>query len=166
MDNQVNDADSRFSSYRERVIEHLFVGDLLKHFWLVGEHQVEVLRAEVDGAGYDLVVDHGGLVRHIQLKSSTRGAKRANVDVQVNLCKKPSACIIWIRFDAKTLELGPFLCYGSRVGEFKPAKHTRANKESVKAQRPGLRLVPKSHFKTMDTIADVADFLFKREELS
>ena len=59
------EADSLFSSYRERVLEHLFVGEVLRELWLRGEHQVEVLRPEVDGAGYDVVLECQSVVRHI-----------------------------------------------------------------------------------------------------
>ena len=49
-------ADFLFSSYREQLIEHQFVGALLQHLWIRGVHQVDVLRSEVDAAGYDLVM--------------------------------------------------------------------------------------------------------------
>ena len=38
------------SSTREKVLEHLFVGDLLRCLWRRGARDIEVLRAEVDGA--------------------------------------------------------------------------------------------------------------------
>ena len=43
-----------------------------------------------------------GVVRHIQLKASHRLAKAAKLDTQVNLARPPSACVIWIQFDADT----------------------------------------------------------------
>ena len=158
---------SRYSSYRERMIEHLFVGELLKCSWIAGQHRVEVLRAEVDGAGYDLVVELDAIVRHVQLKSSTVDAKTARVDVQKRLKKKPSACVIWIRFDPETLELGPFMWFGGRPGEklpslrgLKPSMHTRANKDGVKAERKDLVVLPKGKFTKYDTIGEVCRALF------
>jgi len=44
-------------------MEHLFIGELLRHLWLQGIRDVEVLRAEVDCGGFDLVVECGGILR-------------------------------------------------------------------------------------------------------
>ena len=104
------------SSLREKVLEHLFVGDLLRCLWRLGRRDIELLRAEVDYAGYDLVLECNGCVRHVQLKSSHRNAAVRTVNAHVGLTKKPSACIIWIRFNSTTMELGPFLWFGAEPG--------------------------------------------------
>jgi hypothetical protein len=36
---------------------------------------VEKLRSEVDAAGYDLILESGGVIRHVQLKAIRRGAR-------------------------------------------------------------------------------------------
>ena len=72
------------SSYREAVLEHLFVGELLRVLWLRGVHG-EVLRPFVDDAGYDLVVDANRITRHIQLKSSFLHATTARQKVHQDL---------------------------------------------------------------------------------
>jgi hypothetical protein len=69
-------AHSEHSSYREKLLEHLFVGDVLRELWLCGVTTAEFLRPEVDAGGYDLVITCNGFVRHIQLKSSHRGAAK------------------------------------------------------------------------------------------
>ena len=66
------------SSYREKLIEHLFVSELLKLSWLHHECSLEVAKPEVDNAGYDLIVEAHGVVRHIQLKTSVSTASAAN----------------------------------------------------------------------------------------
>ncbi len=48
-------AHSLESGLREKVIDHLFVDDLLRCLWRRGSRDIEVLRAVVDRAGYDLV---------------------------------------------------------------------------------------------------------------
>jgi hypothetical protein len=110
----------RNSSLREKVIEHLFVGELLRLLWRRGNRDFEVLRAEVDRSGYDIAVECCGVFRHIQLKSSHRGAVTQSVNVHVNLSAKPSGCVIWVMFDAQTLTLGPFLWLGGAPGEQLP----------------------------------------------
>lgn len=57
------------STLRERIVEHVFVGDALRALWKRGVTDIEVLRSEFDAGGYDLVMTHGRTVRHIQFKS-------------------------------------------------------------------------------------------------
>lgn len=56
----------RHSSFREKLIEHLFIRELLKLSWLQGDCSLEVAKPEVDNRGYDIVVERDGVVRHIQ----------------------------------------------------------------------------------------------------
>ena len=44
------DAESHFnhSILRERIVEHVFVGDALRELWCLGVTDVEVLRSEFD----------------------------------------------------------------------------------------------------------------------
>ena len=145
--------DTLFSSYREILIEHLFVGEIMRRLWLRGIAQFEVLKPQVDDSGYDLVLEANGVVRHVQLKSSFDEAATGQVRASLKLLSKPSACLVWVRFDPKTVRLGPFLWFGSAPGVpipditgFKVAKHTRANSMGVKKERPNQRSIPKSRF--------------------
>ena len=65
------------SSYREKLIEHLFVGELLKLSWQNHDCSLEIAKPEIDNSGYDLIAEVNGLVRHIQLKTSFIGGKTA-----------------------------------------------------------------------------------------
>src|SRR5437773_3721312 len=76
---------SQDSSLREQALGHLFLGELLAEMWRSNQRDIEVLRAEVDRAGYDLVLESNGFVRHIQLKSSFIGSKVRNVSVSTKL---------------------------------------------------------------------------------
>ena len=42
------------SSFREKLIEHLFIGEMLKLSWLKDDCQLEVMKPEVDNAGCDV----------------------------------------------------------------------------------------------------------------
>lgn len=161
------EADSLQSSYRERLIEHLFVGEVLRALWLSGVPQVEVLKSEVDAAGYDVVMECESVVRYLQLKSGRRDGKRPDVGVSLKLAKKPSGCVIWVLFDPDTLELGPFLWFGGAPGAplpdvsgFKIGKHTKADSTGRKAERPNIRLIPKTRFEALSSIAAIVDRLF------
>ena len=158
--------EAAHSSAREKVLEHLFVGELLRCLWRRGIRNMEVLRAEVDMGGYDLVVEANKVLRYIQLKSSHRTAATANVPVNVNLEDKPGGCVVWMRFDPATVELGPYLWFGARPGEpalslgSKLARHSKGDKDGVKAFRPNIRILPIGRFQRLATIDEVADALF------
>jgi hypothetical protein len=154
------------ASAREKLVEHVFLGDLLRALWLRKITDVSVLRPEVDSGGYDLALEYRGIVRHVQLKSSHRHAKRASITANVRLLDRPSACILWIYFDPDTLLLGPFLWFGGAPGEKIPAlgekvaTHTKHNAQGVKSVRPGHRVIPKSSFMKFDTMGEVVQCLF------
>jgi hypothetical protein len=149
------------SSARENLIEHVFLGELLRGLWRRNVRDLEVLRPEVDSGGYDLALEFRGSTRHIQLKSSFTGARRSAVTASVKLLERPSACILWIFFDADTLMLGPFFWFGGAAGERIPslgekiARHTRPNAILKKADRPAHRVIPRSRFAKLETIDDV-----------
>jgi len=158
--------ESVYSSAREKVLEHLFVGELLRCLWKRGIRNMEVLRAEVDMGGYDLVVEANKVLRYIQLKSSHRLAATANVPVNVNLEGKPGGCIVWMRFDPATVEMGPYLWFGANPGEpalslgSKIARHSKGDKDGVKNLRPNIRVLSKGRFQKLATIDEVTDKLF------
>jgi hypothetical protein len=163
---ELEDAHSTSSSFREKALEHLFLGELLKELWRRDVHDAEILRVEVDNAGYDLMLEFAGIQRHVQLKASHRAAKTREVPINVNLAGKPSGCVIWIRFDPATLELGPYLWFGGSPREPLPSlgtrvgRHTKANAEGVKTLRPAIRMLPRSSFTELASISDIAVALF------
>lgn len=155
------------SSYREILIEHIFIGEIMRRLWLRGITQFEVLQPQVDDSGYDLVIEANDVVRHIQLKSSFDSAATGQVRASLKLGRKPSACIVWVRFDPETMELGPFLWFGGAPGDpipdleqFKVAKHTRANAQGVKQERPNQRSIPRSKFESLKSYDALVARLF------
>lgn len=158
---------SDHSSYREKLLEHLFIGEVLRHLWCQGVTTAEFLRPEVDSGGYDLVIACNRVMRHIQLKSSHRGAKTSRQNVNIRLGEKPSGCVVWVVFDEKSLGLGPFLWFGSRPGDPLPdirsypvAKHTKGNAQGVKAERPNIRVLRKADFEEVDSTPELVQRLF------
>src|SRR5882757_6651274 len=87
------------SSAREKLVEHVFLGELLRGLWRKNVRDLEILRPEVDSGGYDLALECRGIIRHVQLKSSFTGAKRVAITANVKLTDRPSGCILWIYFD-------------------------------------------------------------------
>lgn len=169
-----NSIDSRESSFREKLLEHVFVSELLQEAWLNRKPQmVEVLRSEVDSSGYDLVLECNGVVRHVQLKSSRDGAKTSRQNVNVKLAKKPCGCVVWLNFaeagTPKRVKLS-YLFFGGRPGEplcddetlrgFQITKHTKGDATGHKAERPGSRVVPKSAFTKIASTRELLEKLF------
>jgi hypothetical protein len=154
------------SSLRERIVEHVFVGDALRRLWQLGVTDVEVLRSEFDAGGYDLVMGHGKVVRHIQLKTVMAAGKTTEVGVSLKLMDKPSGCVIWIILTPE-LHLQSYLWFGGRPGKplpdiraMKVAKHAKANAKGIKAERPNFRIVPRSKFEKLDTLDILLTRLF------
>jgi len=157
------------SSFREKLIEHLFVGELLKHSWRSGVCSLEISKPEVDNQGYDLIAETNGIIRHIQLKAAHLQAKTAKQNVHIALAGKPSGCVIWIYINKETLELGPYLFFGDSPGEplpdmnsFKVARHTKRDAKGIKLERPEIRVVPKNEFRRLESIGEVFDVLFSK----
>ncbi|WP_436642164.1 hypothetical protein [Microbaculum sp. FT89] len=150
------------SRLRESILEHVFTGDVLRCLWRHGIRDIEVLRAEVDRGGYDLVFEANRVMRHIQLKGSYRSAKTRDVSIHSNLATKTGGCVIWILFDPGTMEQGPFLWFGGHPGDPLPelpdrvARHTRG----ARNERPSHRILPRSRFDVLQTIDEVVTRLF------
>ena len=158
-------AESRHSSALEKVLEHLFVGDLLRCLGQRGIWDVEVLRSEVDSSGYDLVVECKDTMRHIQLKASHQDARAQSVKINKKLESKRSGCVIWMFYD-RDLQLGPFLWFGAAPGLPMPslgdkiAKHTKGDQTGKKAERPNIRVLAKSRFKRRESMKELVGALF------
>lgn len=156
------------SSFREKLIEHSLISELLKMSWRNGSCSIEIAKPEVDNQGYDLIMEDLGVIRHVQLKASHIGSSTTRQKLHVALSGKPSGCVVWVYFNEITLELGPFYFFGGSANEklptiddFPVAKHTKGNSDGVKSERPSIRVVSKSKFETLDTVQELYQKLFK-----
>jgi hypothetical protein len=155
------------SVLRERIVEHVFVGQALQKFWNLGARDVEVLRSEFDAGGYDLVMTYRKTVRHIQFKSILEGGKAASVNVSLKLMEKPSGCVIVIAVSPKELELKSYRWFGGLPGHplpniigLKSAKYTKGNAQGIKLQKPNHRIVPLNRFEPPEKLDDLLRRLF------
>lgn len=156
---------SLHSTLRERIVEHVFIGDALRALWRRGVTDVEVLRSEFDAHGYDLVMARGPIVRHIQFKTGVRD-KPAPVSVGRALADKPSGCVIWICVTLN-LDIGPFWWFGGKPGEplpdlsgFASPKRIGRNKDGDRPLRANHRKVPAKHFARIEGIDVMLETLF------
>jgi hypothetical protein len=157
---------SEQSSAKEKLIEHVFLGELLAELWRRGERDVAVLRPEVDAHGFDIAVEAAGVLRWIQLKAMVKGGKRTEVTINTRLASRPGACVVWMVYDQATLALRPFHFLGGPRDALIPdlgevvAKHTKANSKGIKTARPRHRVVKKTRFETLPTMEALASRLF------
>jgi len=158
------------SSFVEKLVEHVFISEVLQEAWYRFGKVVEVLRSEVDSSGFDVVFECGGVVRHVQLKTSRPKAKAASQKVNVALAAKPSGCVVWMMRaeDAGACRMTlSYRFFGGAVGEklpsldeFKFAKHTKGDATGKKAERPNVRVVPKRKFRAVGTTGELVALLF------
>lgn len=166
----MSEADFIHSSRRENLIEHLFIGEILRYLWLAGYQDVDVLRAETDAGGYDVVIEANSVIRHIQLKSSALKATTSSQKVHEELWRKPSGCVIWVRFDPESMAVGPYRWHGAKPGkvltekskpsDFKIAKHAKGNSKGVKTERKNIRVINSGNFDKLNSIAELVEQLF------
>jgi hypothetical protein len=158
-------AHSHHSTLRERIVEHVFVGEALRSLWRRGIVDVEVLRSEFDAFGYDLVMVRGPVIRHIQLKTGT-SKKPGTVSLALALGERPSGCAIWIRVAKNDLSMGPYFFFGSGPGQPLPPiadypipKRSTHTKERLRPDRTNHRNVPGDQFRCVNTLDEVLDEL-------
>lgn len=155
------------SVLREKVIEHIFLAELSRTLLLDLATPFEVLRAEFDANGYDVVLEAAGLLRHVQLKATAATGRRAHVDINLSLAEKPGGCVVWIFVDPQTLTLGPFLWFGGAAGQPLPplgdreVRHAKGDATGNKKVRSGLRRLPKGQFTRIASIKELAAVLFQ-----
>lgn len=159
-----------YSSYYEKLVEHLFIADILQTAWLNGQNQIEISRAEIDNSGYDLILECNQKIRHIQLKCSAKDSKTTSQKVNIKLADKPSGCVIWIKrgiekkFQHFTLS---YLFFGGKPGKqlpnltgFKTAKHTKGNATGEKKLRPNIKTISKGAFYKVNDTKELLNLLF------
>lgn len=158
-------ATSFHSSVIESLLEYRFLAELgayLARF----DTAMEVLRSDVDRTGHDIVLEANGILRHVQLKATVAGGKRANVTVNNALALKPSGCIIWMTYDPVSFLITGMRWFGGKPGMPLPAtgdriaRHTKANADGVKAERAQHRVIAGGKFDRMSGLSQLAERLF------
>ena len=161
---------AEFSQLRESITMHAFLGSIGREMWRRGHYDAEILQAEFDAGGYDLVIYANGATRHIQLKTKNLSGRTASWSISQRLAEQPSGCVAVVHIDDSTLAIRQYGLFASRPGhrlpnitEFPPTRHTKADSTGSKAVRKDRYKVPKSRFKVFECVADLYDALFGPE---
>lgn len=153
------------SSLRERVFENLLLG-LLGIELLERSIEFTVLHPTSDREGYDVVIEHGPVIRHIQLKATVTGSATRTVPVNTRLAARSSGCVIWMVFDPASRTFAEYRWFGGAPGMplphpgDRPVRHSRGNRDGVKAIRPEIRALALNRFERLTTIGELAYRLF------
>jgi len=84
------------SSVRANMFQHLFLSEVLKELWFHHERAASVLHAEVDDAGYDVIIEVDNCIRHIQLKSSV---DRRDLRINYRITTQARGCVVFMHFE-------------------------------------------------------------------
>ena len=146
----------------EKLIEHLFLAEVLQECWFRRRQLVEVLRAEVDAAGYDLILESRGVIRHVQLKASRKGARTSRQTINTRLQERQGGCIVWVFYSVQAEDCRAQLTYRWREAASLPerrGRHSRGGKE-----RENTRVILKGEFEMVPDTASLVDRLFGASE--
>lgn len=161
----VPDRHTHASSYREMILEHHFISEVLRHIWSSTSHSdlPEITHSEVDDNGYDVVIEWKSVVRHIQLKSTV--SKDAAVRVNTSLCRKPSGCVVLMTCERDLNDVRYHWLGGSASARLelpacKPARHTRGNRLGIKGQSISSVMIARRAFTPLEGVHELVERLF------
>jgi len=154
---------SYYSSRREKLLESLFAGEVLRELWRREIYEVDLLHSDIDASGYDIVLELQNGVRHIQLKAST---KRKLVVANAKISDRPSGCIIVMIVSEDTLNFKEFLWFGNELSKpcsdirrFPKACHTKGDSTGIKAKRQDTYKVSVGKFERVTSFELLVDKL-------
>lgn len=164
------EALSHNSSYIENALRHVFLGQLFRAVW-EKDHvsKLHIYNNEVDDSGFDLVASLGNTIRHIQLKATHTGGRAQSISAHVALASSQGGCIVWMSYDAATLDITHYRFFGAPVGEtlgdFSTRKAAMTQRRDINGQRKerlNHRVIPRSDFVGPLSISELRDSLFGR----
>ena len=161
---------SQNSLYFEKLVEHRFISDMMTYCLYKKEIALEIIHAEIDTNGYDLILSYKNINRYIQLKTSEENSTTSSQKINLLITKKENPCIIWIirHYDNNINDFRfKYLFWGSNIkeplpdiGKYRIAKHPKANSLGIKKLRPNIKEIPRKDFIEFNTIEKLFEKLF------
>lgn len=158
------------SVFIEQMVEHEFISRVTQYIWFNYRQTIEVLHSEIDAYGYDIILEFNGILRHIQLKTSSKGTTTDKQKINIALSKKTGGCVIWIIREEDSFNQRfnfEYLYFGGKAGEpmpnidnFKTAKANKANSQGIKSERPNIKEVRKAQFTKIKNLEELIEILF------
>jgi hypothetical protein len=161
---------SKNSLYFEKLVEHRFISDIMTYCWHKKGVTLEIIHAEIDINGYDLIISYKNTNRYIQLKTTDIKSKTYNQNFNSLILNKENPCIIWIlrSYDNNKNDYDfSYLFWGSDVKKslpdiekYKTAKQNKPNLSGKKEYRKNIKIIPKKDFIKFNTIEKLFNKLF------
>ena len=159
---------SQHSSYIENALRHVFLSQLFRAVWEQDfVSRLHIYQNEVDDSGFDLVASLGSVIRHIQLKATHTGGRAQSISAHVALASAQGGCIVWMFYNAETLDIEHYRFFGLLAGETMadishlPAALThRRDIKGLRKARSHHRVIPRSQFSAPMTIEELHAALF------
>jgi hypothetical protein len=144
----------------EKLMEHLFLAEVLQECWFRRRQVVEVLHAEVDAAGYDIVLEAGGQTRHVQLKASHQRARTAKQTISTKLPEREGGCVVWVSYSVDEVDGRAKLSYRWRDSQERNLPSTPGRNPRTGRVRPKTAVLKRSDFETIQDTATLVHRLF------
>lgn len=144
----------------EKLMEHIFLSEVLQECWFRRRQIVEVLRAEVDAAGYDLVLEAAGRIRHVQLKASRQGGKTSKQTINSRLADRQGGCVVWISYEVDEENGRAQLKYRWWDSDASTAPRVPGRNPRTKKERPNTFVLKKADFELIEHTDTLVDRLF------
>lgn len=97
--------ESEFSNFRESMVEHRFIAELMEYCWQRDFFDIQVLHSEIDDSGYDLVVSIKNNTSFLQLKVTSEESRVCEFPIHQNLVSKPNAFILLIEYEKSNISI-------------------------------------------------------------
>ena len=129
------------SSYVENILIHRLVSSLAGELWRRDPNvPLHIFNAEVDDAGFDLVLACAGKRRYIQVKQVHSRGKADKFSVRLEFTRLPGSCVVVVVHAESTLEVEHYLFFGDSVHEPMPSvENEKASVSSIKRGEDGKR---------------------------
>ena len=106
-----------YSQLRESITTHASLAAIGTEIWRRRHFDAEILRAEFDAAGYDLVIAANGANRHIQLRTRNLSGTRASYGTSQRLADQPSGCVVVLHIDDGDLRIREYGLFAGPPGQ-------------------------------------------------
>jgi hypothetical protein len=160
------------SSYVENVLMHRLVSSLAGELWRRDPNiPLHVFNAEVDDAGFDLVLACGNRLRYIQLKQVHAEGSARKFSVRLEFTRLPGSCVVVVVHSESTLDVEHFLFYGdspttpmpSVENERASVSAIRRGEDGKKKVRSHYRDIPRARFRGPLSANELLDALFPQD---
>jgi len=163
------EAMARRSSHVENVLTHALIAKIAQELWRRDPWlELQVFKADVDDAGFDLVLGCQGVMRFIQIKQTHLQGKAVKYSIRLDFARLKGACAVVLVYNAANLEIDHCLFFGGTPGE--PMPDIEANPVSIspgrrtadgeRKERENYRDVPRRAFTGSQDMPELVNRLF------